>query len=81
MSDYRYLPSVDKLINSLQGATWIAEFGRTLTVDIIRTTLDELRADIKAGGPLLQETAIQKKITNNLQISVMPTLVPLINAS
>ena len=81
MSDYRHLPSVDKLINSPGGVTWIAEFGRTLTVDVIRTTLDELRAEIKAGEASPSEAAIQKKITNSLLISVAPTLVPIINAS
>jgi L-seryl-tRNA(Ser) seleniumtransferase len=89
MSQLRNLPSVDQL---LQKATHLIEkFGRPLTLDALRQTLDSTRARLKAlalsrveGDP---ETAppsidlILSESESRLSSLTKPTLLPVINAT
>ena len=81
MNSLRDLPSVEQL---LQNATYLIEtYGRPLTVDALRLTLDETRARFK----LNPETAlpsmdiILSQAESHLSASTAPTLLPVINAT
>jgi len=81
MSELRNLPSVDKLINSPQGNEWVADYGRPLTIDSIRSTLEETRDSYKLGRPLPTQADFLEKIVDKLEFSVAATLRQVINAS
>ncbi len=81
MTDLRSLPSVDKLINSPQGIEWIAQFGRPLTIDAIRSALDNVRAGFNDGDDLPSQSDLFQLITDKLRDWVVPTLQSVINAS
>ncbi|MBK9927250.1 MAG: L-seryl-tRNA(Sec) selenium transferase [Anaerolineales bacterium] len=81
MNSLRDLPSVEQL---LQNATHLIErFGRPLTIDSLRLTLDETRARFK----LDPETALPSidlilaQAESHLSAWVAPTLLPVINAT
>lgn len=81
MSELRNLPSIEQL---LQNATHLIEsFGRPLTLDALRLTLDESRARFK----LNPETAlpatdlILAQAESHLTAWTSPSIVPVINAT
>jgi L-seryl-tRNA(Ser) seleniumtransferase len=89
MTSLRDLPSVEQL---LQSATRLIErYGRPLTVDALRSTLDEIRARFKlvlsgvegtepeAGLPPMD--AILAQAESHLVTWTTPTLLPVINAT
>ena len=81
MSELRNLPSVEQL---LQNANRLIEkFGRPLTLDALRSTLDEARARFKIE-PEVALPSIDLVITESesrLRAWTKPTLFPLINAT
>ncbi|MEW6405886.1 MAG: L-seryl-tRNA(Sec) selenium transferase [Chloroflexota bacterium] len=81
MSDLRSLPSVDKLVNTSRGSAWVADYGRSLTVNAIRATLDEVRAAYRPGESLPRQDELLNKVADKLGFWVMPTLRAVINAS
>lgn len=89
MTNLRDLPSVDQL---LQQATHLIEaYGRPLTLDALRLTLDETRAQFKlalsrvegteAEARLPSTDAILDQAESHLNSWTTPTLVPVINAT
>ncbi len=78
----RQLPGVDKLLNSAVGADMVADFGRSLTVEGIRSVLDNRRAAIMKGNATIPMNAIllteAREWLDNL---IAPTLQPVINAT
>ena len=81
MSELRNLPSVEQL---LKNATHLIErFGRPLTLDALRSTLDDIRARFKTQP----ETALPSielilaESESHLITWTKPTLLPLINAT
>lgn len=81
MSNLRDLPSVEQL---LQNATHLVEaFGRPLTLDALRLTLDETRTRFKADSetalPTIDLILIQAE--SHLIAWTAPTLQPVINAT
>jgi L-seryl-tRNA(Ser) seleniumtransferase len=81
MSELRDLPSVEQL---LQNATHlIAKFGRPLTLDALRSTLDETRTRFKAQPEtaLPSIDVILTESESRLRAWTMPTLLPVINAT
>lgn len=81
MSQLRNLPSVDQL---LQNATSLLErFGRPLTVDTLRATLDSTRARLKtdpqAASP--SNELLLAEAESRLLALTQPTLRPVINAT
>jgi len=81
MNELRNLPSIEQL---LQNATQLVErFGRPLTLDALRSTLDETRARFKADS----ETALPSidliitESESHLISWTKPTLLPVINAT
>lgn len=81
MTSLRDLPSVEQL---LQGATHLIEmYGRPLTLDALRLTLDEIRVRFKAkpDAGLPSTDAILAESESRLTAWVQPTLLPVINAT
>ena len=81
MSQLRNLPSVEQL---LQNATRLIErFGRPLTLDALRLTLDSIRARFKTNpeADLPAIDLILAESESKLIAWTKPTLLPLINAT
>jgi L-seryl-tRNA(Ser) seleniumtransferase len=81
MSELRNLPSVEGL---LKNATHLIErFGRPLTLDALRLTLDETRARFKADpqSALPSTDLIFTQAESHLIVWTRPSLVPVINAT
>jgi L-seryl-tRNA(Ser) seleniumtransferase len=81
VSDLRNLPSVDKLLQTETAAALIVEFGRPLTLDAFRSTLEAARAEFKQTHHIPGEDEIFVRTEKVLQRSTSPTLIPVINAS
>lgn len=79
----RNLPSVEHLLQTESSTELIRLYGRTLTLDALRTTLDEYRARLKADpSPAPPSSAdILAQTESKLQTWIQPTLQPVINAS
>ncbi len=81
MNSLRDLPSVEQL---LQNATHLIEaFGRPLTLDALRLTLDETRARFKADPEtaLPSTDLILSQAESHLSVWTASTLLPVINAT
>jgi L-seryl-tRNA(Ser) seleniumtransferase len=83
MNSLRDLPSVEQLLNAPHADHLIEEFGRPLTLDALRWTLDEARARFKTkpevGLPSMD--AIVSQAESQLTAWTNPTLLPVINAT
>jgi len=83
MTSLRDLPSVDQLIHVSRATRLIDAYGRPLTLDALRLTLDETRARFKskpeAGLPATDEILSQAE--SHLIAWTSPTLLPVINAT
>ena len=81
MSEFRYLPSVDRLLRHKDAKVLINEYGRLLALDAIRETLDAVRnGSIKIREKWSVE-AILLLAGSLLQEWTIPTLTPVINAT
>ena len=47
MTNLQTLPSIEQLLQSQRAGDLIAHYGRPLTLDALRSTLDEVRARLK----------------------------------
>jgi L-seryl-tRNA(Ser) seleniumtransferase len=83
MTTLRNLPSVEGLLQTETAAHLIARFGRPLTLDALRVTLDETRARLKLDPGSAQPThdLILARAESTLSAWTAPTLVPLVNAT
>lgn len=77
----RFLPSVDSLLQTETAETYIADFGRSLTVNVIRQVLDVIRAGHSDGDSVPDADEILQQVRVSLQLKISPTLVPVINAT
>lgn len=81
MTSLRDLPSVEQLLQ--QADHLLKEYGRPLTLDALRSTLDDARARFKsapdAGLPSVEEILAQAE--SHLTAWTAPTLRPVINAT
>jgi L-seryl-tRNA(Ser) seleniumtransferase len=77
----RSLPSVDHLLQSDPASTLTSKYGRTLTLQAIRTTLEEARETIREEEVYLSDESILKEAQEKLELWVTPTLMPVINAT
>ena len=84
-SRLRDLPSVDLLLQGPQALSWIDRFGRPLTVEAVRTVLDDIRRQVRladgGAGEIPQESQIFNRIAETLEDWVKPTLLAVINAT
>ncbi|GAB4494155.1 MAG: L-seryl-tRNA(Sec) selenium transferase [Anaerolineales bacterium] len=79
MTTLRSLPSVDILLK--QSAALVAEYGRPLTVQALRVTLDAIRGDVQAGKEVPSNEELLARAASRLARWTKPTLEPVINAT
>lgn len=79
----RGLPSVEQLLQTRLAAELIASYGRPLTLQAIRSSLDEVRQRVKKSGEttLPDREIILTQAASLMQLWTAPTLLPVINAS
>jgi L-seryl-tRNA(Ser) seleniumtransferase len=83
MTTLRNLPSVEQLLQTETTAHLIARFGRPLTLDALRKTLDDIRARFKSGtlAELPSTDSILAQSESTLSAWTAQTLHPVINAT
>lgn len=81
MKSLRDIPSVDVILHSPKAEVWVANFGRPLTLQAIRQTLEETRTEFMQKQTLPEMEVINHKIETNLNAWSTPSLIPVINAS
>jgi L-seryl-tRNA(Ser) seleniumtransferase len=79
--DLRLLPSVDQLLRLPRPAGWITQYGRPLTLQAIRTSLDEVRSGFPQEGSIPEDEALLDRAQALLEDWTAPTLRPVINAT
>src|SRR3990172_5577105 len=79
-SEFRHLPSVDKLISD-ERIKLAGDYPHDLLVNLVRQQLDAERSSIAAGKPLSSTDDIVRAIIGRLQKLETPGLRPLINAT
>ncbi|GAB4499970.1 MAG: L-seryl-tRNA(Sec) selenium transferase [Anaerolineales bacterium] len=83
MTTLRNLPSIEQLLQTQITAQLIAQFGRSLTLDALRKTLDDIRARFKLN-PEIELPSIDlilAQAESTLTTWTAPTLLPVINAT
>jgi len=81
MNDLRSLPSVDSLLHCKPGVDLIALYGRLLTLNAIRVTLDEVRRRYAKDPVIPTDETLLELVGTQLRDWTLPTLRPVINAS
>ncbi|MEE9508328.1 MAG: L-seryl-tRNA(Sec) selenium transferase [Anaerolineales bacterium] len=79
--EYRSLPSVDRLLNSVSAKPLLETYGRPLTLQAIRESLDLTRSSIQEGKNSVSEDEILERANGLLRDWTAPSLVPVINAT
>lgn len=81
MTSLRNLPSVEQLLQN--SADLIDSYGRPLTLDALRLTLDDIRARFKTSPELALPSTeeILYRAKTRLSVWTQPTLIPVINAT
>jgi L-seryl-tRNA(Ser) seleniumtransferase len=77
----RSLPAVDQLLQQTAAQEYIARYGRPLTLQALRTTLEQLRSSAVTGQPLPGTPEILEQAQSLLLTWTAPSLVPVINAT
>ncbi|HEY0752848.1 MAG TPA: L-seryl-tRNA(Sec) selenium transferase [Ktedonobacteraceae bacterium] len=80
-TQFRLLPAVDDLLQSLAGQQLSATHTRALTLQAIRASLDEARASIRAGHPCPSAEELLNTARTHLEQARRPQLQPVINAT
>ena len=81
MSELRQIPSVDQLIKTEPITDCISEFGRPLTLQAIRTVLEEVRLRYSEGDSIPAEEDLLIGVIDKLAFWNAPTLQAVINAT
>lgn len=81
MNELQKLPSLDALLQQNCSDSLISRFGRELTVNALRTSLETFRSAIKNGASSPAYDSIFEKAENLIAARLKPSLVPVINAS
>ena len=81
MTDLRRLPSIESLLQAAPSPALLAEFGRPLTLEAMRTVLTEMRQEAQSGAPTPESDEIFTRVNNWLHAATQTTLLPLINAT
>ena len=77
----RSLPGVDRLLQTSVVQGWMRAYGHPLTVNAVRSALDQARSKILDGAPCPPQDELLDQIEKVLQAQVRPTLYPVINAT
>jgi L-seryl-tRNA(Ser) seleniumtransferase len=81
VSSLRSLPSIDRLLKIEAALEWIAHFGRPLTLQALRLTLEDARNAFADGQPLPDEAVLLEQVGRYLEAWTAPTLRAVINAT
>jgi len=81
MKSLRDLPSVDQLLQNDAAEQWVNEYGHPLTVDAMRTALDEARKNYREEGGIPNHHALLERVSAILEGWAAPTLEATINAA
>ncbi|MBI1793035.1 MAG: L-seryl-tRNA(Sec) selenium transferase [Chloroflexi bacterium] len=83
MNNLQTLPSIEQLMQTVRAARLISAYGRLLTLDALRSTLDEARARLKADPQAAapENEFILSESESHLAAWTQPTLQPVINAT
>lgn len=82
MSELRQLPSVEQMLQSSAGSSWQKTYGRPLTLQAVRSVLDEMRhLALQSGVPIPPPEVIVSSIAQRLEEWSAPSLIPVINAT
>ncbi|HEX9616600.1 MAG TPA: L-seryl-tRNA(Sec) selenium transferase [Anaerolineales bacterium] len=79
--DLRLLPSVDQLVRLPRASEWVADYGRPLTIQAIRSSLDEARSRYPEEGAIPEKEALLNRAHELLLEWTAPTLRAVINAT
>lgn len=80
-SALRHLPSIDQLLQTQIAAGWIDEYGRPLTLQALRETMEEIRRGFPQLSVLPEQDQILRQAEQRLEAWVAPSLFPVINAT
>ena len=75
------LPSVDRLLQPTEAVQLISKYGRSLTIKVIRDTLNAARSAIQGGAASPTSEEILEDTRLALQQLTASTLRPVINAT
>ena len=83
MTNLQTLPSVEQLLQTQHAGDLIAHYGRPLTLDALRSTLDEVRTRLKLDPKAVasENDLILSQAESRLSVWTAPTLQPVINAT
>ena len=81
MPDLRSLPSVEQLLQTPAAKELIAAYGRPLSLEALRATLDQARKRFPEEGIIPSREALIASAGELLEEWTAPTLLPVINAS
>ncbi len=83
MTTLRDIPSVERLLQTRPAAEMVATFGRNLTLDALRSTLEDIRTRVKAEQltTLPSMDLILADAESRVATWTKPTLLPVINAT
>ncbi len=79
--ELRKLPSVDKLLKTDAVANLAAQYGRDLTLDRLRVTLDDARQAILSGESAPEIEKLITEVAGRLSADVRPSLHAVVNAT
>jgi L-seryl-tRNA(Ser) seleniumtransferase len=81
MSSLRSLPSVDQLLQKPVVISWINKYGRPLSLEALRQTLDEAREEYRKTKDIPSQDKLLERAHVLLQFWVSPSLQTVINAT
>lgn len=76
---WQQLPSVDRVLNTAQASTWVAQFGRNEVLHCTRTVLAHMRTTLKAEQPAPDFNTLLQRIESLLHERAKPNLRPVFN--
>lgn len=79
--EFRKLPAVDTLLRMPSVALLAATYGQRLITDALRTVLDSIRVEIRAGASAPTASTVVDRVNNMLEQEAQPTLRAVINAT
>lgn len=81
MTGLRALPAVDQILQTNQASAWLTRYGRPLTLQAVRSVLEEIRQAYRPDQTVPDLATLLKRIDSRLASWTAPTLQPVINAT
>ena len=80
-SEFRRLPSVDKLLSDSRVRDLESSHSRNLVVEVVRQVLEESRQLISRGEPAPSADSLAASVSGRVRALAEPSLLPVINAT